>query len=508
MDIETASLEAYQYYMRHLELGQLGRHSAAIRDLDASIALDSGFIPALRARLGVAVSGIDTAMARRLRSQIARNAGRASEFDRLEQELWDSYHSGQHERSMALARGLTRRYPRDPRGYAMLENILLSYGEFEEAERVAIAGLSLDSLAMRAGTGPCSQCKGFSSVIYMRCLQSDYDGAAAWAQRWITEQPDASPAWSYLAWTLSYARKTDSALAVMRRAVTLSGNELWAIDQYARMLLIARRYAAAESVITVMESRYPDEGLGHSADLRSLLAREHGRFRDANRIIQDMIERSPLSAFGTDVIRADNLRLMGDYAGAMRIYERSSHNGPQRSLPTIPGSARAFCWHHALAADALGATGDTSWLRAIADTLERACPRSYYARDWRLFHHVRGLIESRAGRHTEAELEFMQAVWTRVEGWSRTAVELAKARLALGRPRDAITALRTAYATRLDAMGRYVPISELDYWMVQAFAQAGEPDSARVYRGYVDQALKNAEPETRTRLSQPVAGTR
>ena len=501
MDIETASLDAYQHYMRHMELGQQGRHSAAIRDLDASIALDSGFIPALRARLSVAIAGTDTAMARRLRAQIERNAGRASEFDRLEQELWDSYFSGEHERSTALARGLVRRYPRDPRGYAMLENILLSYGAFDEAEQVAIAGLSLDSLAMRAGTGPCSQCKGFSSVIYMRWLKSDYDGAAEWAQRWITEQPDASSAWSYLAWTLSYAQKIDSALAVMHRAVTLSGNELWSLDQYARMLLIARRYAAAESVTTVMESLYRDEGLGHTADLRSLLARERGRFREANRIIDDMVTRSPLSAFGTEVIRADNHRYMGDYAGAVRIYESTSHSGPQRSLPTIPGSARTFCWHHALAADASGETADTNWLKAVADTLERACRRSYYARDWRLYHHVRGLIASRAGRHTEAELEFMQAVWTRIEGWSRTAVELAKARMALGRPRDAITALRTAYATRLDAMGRYVPISELDYWMAQAFAQAGNADSARVYRAYVDAALKNAEPETRARLA-------
>ena len=72
--------------------------------------------------------------------------------------------------------------------------------------------------------------------------------------------------------------------------------------------------------------------------------------------------------------------------------------------------------------------------------------------------------------------------------------------LALGRPADAIATLRTAYATRLDAMGRYVPISEVDYWMAKAFAQAGQPDSARVYSGYVDRAWANAEPGLRARL--------
>ena len=503
--VETSSLEAYQYYMRHLEEAQLGRHSVAVRNLDASIALDSAFIPALRARLSVAAGGNDTALARRLRAQIQRYADRATEFDRLEQELWDSYNSGEHERSAALARGLMRRYPRDPRTYQMLESILLSQGDFDEAESVAIAGLALDSLAMRAGRGPCAQCKGFSSVIYMRWLRGDYGGAAAWAQRWITEQPDAASAWSYLGWTLAYAQQTDSAVAVMRRALALSGNELWILDQVARVLLVARRYAAADSVIGQMERLHPGD-LGHPADLRALLAREHGRPREANRIIDALIARSPLDAFGTEVVRADNHRMMGDYDGAVRIYESSSHNGPQRTLPENPGSARAFCWHHALAADALGETGDTTWLRAVADSLEAACKRSYYARDWRLYHHVRGLIAARAGRHTEAELEFMQAIWVRIEGWSRTVVELAKARMALGRPRDAITALRTAYATRLDAMGRYVPISELDHWMAKAFAQAGERDSARVYTAYVERALQHAEPDIRARWGTAVIG--
>ena len=512
MDIETASLEAYQHYMRHLEHSQMGRHSAAIRALDASIALDSGFIPALRSRFGVGISANDTALARRLRLLIERHADRATEFDRMEQELWDSYHAGEHERSVALARGLIRRYPRDPRGYQMLENILLSQGNFDEAERVAIAGLSLDSLAMGAGSGPCSQCKGFSSIINMRWLKSDYHGAAAWAQRWINEQPDASPAWSYLAWTLSYAQKTDSALALMRRAVTLSGNEAWALDQFARILLVARRYAAADSVTTRMEALYHEAVEGQVADLRSLLARERGRPREAQRLIETLIARSPLSAYGTEVIRADNRRLMGDYPGAARIYESISHPGPLPAtiLTLPPANARAFCWHHALAADALGTVGDTNWLRAIADTLELACRRSFYGRDWRLYHHVRGLIATRAGRHADAELEFKQAVWTPVEGWSRTVVELAKARMALGRHRDAITTLRTAYATRLDAMARYVPISELDFWMARAFREAGEADSARVYSGYFERAWSNADPETRRQLemSSSISGLR
>jgi tetratricopeptide (TPR) repeat protein len=146
-------------------------------------------------------------------------------------------------------------------------------------------------------------------------------------------------------------------------------------------------------------------------------------------------------------------------------------------------------------------------LRAIADTLEAGCVRSYYGRDWRLYHHVRGLLAMRAGRYEEAEREFSQAVWAQVEGWSRTAVELARARLASGRPKEAIAALRTAYATRLDAMARYVPISELDFWMARAFTESGEADSARVYTEYVDRAWRNADPEFR-RVSSSIGAVK
>ena len=81
-------------------------------------------------------------------------------------------------------------------------------------------------------------------------------------------------------------------------------------------------------------------------------------------------------------------------------------------------------------------------------------------------------------------------------------MELANAQRALGRPADAIASLRSGYATRLDAMGRYVPISELDYWMALAFADAGRSDSARVYAQHVQHAWKDADPEVRRLLAR------
>jgi tetratricopeptide (TPR) repeat protein len=504
-DVETSSLEAYQHYIRSIENGRAGRITAAVRDLEASIALDSGFIPALRQRLGVAAGINDTVTVRKMRALIQRHSARASEFDRLEQELNDAYAAGEHERTDALARALVRRYPRDPRVYWAAVAMLSSHGAFEEAERVAIAGIRLDSLAMDAGSGPCSQCVGFHHIITLALQRWDFTAAANWARRWISEQPDAPSPWATLGLTYLYANKTDSALALQQRAITLSGNEMWALDAYTRMLLVTRRYAEAESVITRLAELHGDFARAEVADLRSLLAREHGRFREADRIILGLATGDPEQAWFVNLVHADNRKLLGDYAGASRAYERLVHgpSGDTQGVPHDAGAVRAYCWHHALAADALGPQADTAVLRGIADTLETGCKRSYYGRDWILYHHVRGLLAMRTGRYADADREFSQAIWARVEGWGRTAVELAKARMGLGRPQDAIAPLRQAYATRLDAMGRYVPISELDYWMSRAFAEAGQTDSARVYAGYVERAWRNADPEVRQRLPIP-----
>jgi tetratricopeptide (TPR) repeat protein len=205
-----------------------------------------------------------------------------------------------------------------------------------------------------------------------------------------------------------------------------------------------------------------------------------------------------------DLVRGNTLSRLGQYAAAESVYERHVHGpglSPAQPWPPNPWSARAFCWEHALLADALAPTGDTVRLLAIADSLERGCADSYFGRDWRLHHHVRGLVHSAAGRYAEAAEEFRRARWIVADGWSRTTVELAKAQLALGQAREAIATLESAYATPLDAMGRYVPRSELDYHMALAFKAAGMPDSAAVYAGFVRRAWKDADPEVRRLLA-------
>jgi tetratricopeptide (TPR) repeat protein len=420
----------------------------------------------------------------------------------MSQDAIDAFGAGERDRSEALAAAVVRRYPRDPRALRVLETVLGGHGQFDESERVVRAAIAVDSLAMEAGSGPCTPCLHLYSMVNLDWARGDWAGAAEWARRWIRLQPDAPSSWHALAWTYAYAQRPDSALQLLQRAMSLAGGEGWAIEQYARMLMIARRYAEAESTIVSMERSSRPEDREAAYDLRSLLQREHGNYRAANRTMDRYAVEFPASLGMVGMIRADNNRMLGNYAQAYQWYHETGHPGPPLPMPIPSGSARGFCWRHALAADAYSPTGDTVRLKALADTLERGCVRSFYFRDWALFHHVRGLVALQAGRYEEAERELKQAVFVRVEPWNRTIVALAQAQGALGRPRDALATLRIGYATRLDAMSRYVPISQLDFWSARMFAQAGEADSARVYADYVRSAWRDADPEIKKQLVQ------
>jgi len=174
-------------------------------------------------------------------------------------------------------------------------------------------------------------------------------------------------------------------------------------------------------------------------------------------------------------------------------------------LPTgigqVGDAARSFSWHHALEGDAIAPGGDTAYLRVLADSIEMVSARSYYERDARLHHHLRGLIAMRAERWDDAVRELQAARFGRA-GWTRTLVELARAELARGQPARAVAVLRDAYHELPDAMGRYAPRSELDYWMAVAFRRGGQADSAAVYARYVRDAWANAEPEARKLLAE------
>jgi predicted Zn-dependent protease len=103
---------------------------------------------------------------------------------------------------------------------------------------------------------------------------------------------------------------------------------------------------------------------------------------------------------------------------------------------------------------------------------------------------------------------FRRAMTSETEGYSRLNLQLARALLRLGRPREAIPVLERPLAGTLEAGNFYTTRAELQQTLARAFDAAGEPDSAAVYYRAVLRAWRHADPEfqpaiehTRARLS-------
>ena len=492
--IETRSPEAYRHFVRGMLASEAEQSGPAAREFDAAIQLDSQFVQAIRMRRSVAAWLGDTQSDRRLAALEARNEGRLSELERLTDELVDADSLGESSRADALSKRLLERFPHDPRSYSVRADLVAGHGRWAEAESVLVRELALDSLAMVAGDGPCTPCDVLWRLSRMRLALGDRVGAEASARRWIALQPDLPAAWRNLSATLAAVGKSSEAVDAGLHLVALSKDAPAAVD-FGRSMLAARRFDIVDSLVAAWRTSSDPVLADGVLDLTLMLHRERGEFEAS------LAETSTLSEMnGLSLVRADGLARVGRLAAARAIFEFAGHpKGSSRSGQLTPPEARGFSWGHALEADALIRAGDTTAARALADSILRAGNQSYYGRDKLLHHHVLGMLYFAQGRFADAERELRAAEWA-AGAWTRTNIELARAQSAQRHYADAITTLRDARLTALDAMGRYVPHSEIDWWLARTFAAAGQPDSAHVYAEYVRSAWRHADAAVRARL--------
>ncbi|MGE0554777.1 MAG: BTAD domain-containing putative transcriptional regulator [Gemmatimonadales bacterium] len=503
-EFETANPGAFEHFARFVRATDEGRPEAAIAALDAAIAADSGFVSALRERAMIAFPRGEQAVLQALLAAFERNASRATEYDRLMLASQAAFYGGQHSQSEALAEQLVAHYPRDPRALGWQLEVLILHGRWTDARTVIDRLLALDSTTVGADGLVCVPCRAYGNLVDVSLLLGDLPGAERAARRLTALAPHLTLGWDKLAVALTSLGRYDEALAAIERGKAIGGQIEWAVSQEVRIYMMTRDFERAEQAIRALRQEARPQLQPLALDLSMMLARERGRYR-ASIATYDSLER--LGERELRLVAANGLGRIGEYRRARALYDAPPpvatppNRAGLRAVSLVGDIARAFSWQRALEADAIAPSRDTVRLRRIADSLEQLSRLSYYGRDWRLHHHVLGLLLAIEERHEAAASEFKAARWGTLT-WTRPHAEEAKSLLASGRPDEAIDALRVASASHLEAMGRYLPRSELDFLMALAFRQAGRVDSSRVYEAYVRKAWADADPEVRALLGQ------
>jgi hypothetical protein len=121
-------------------------------------------------------------------------------------------------------------------------------------------------------------------------------------------------------------------------------------------------------------------------------------------------------------------------------------------------------------------------------------PVSGLWRDWRLHHHVRGLLALTRRDTAEATRQFALAISSPNFGYTRSNYELAGALLSLGRPREAVATLQVALRGAVDGGNLYITRTELHERLARAWEAAGGSDSAAVHYDLVARHWEHADP--------------
>jgi hypothetical protein len=176
---------------------------------------------------------------------------------------------------------------------------------------------------------------------------------------------------------------------------------------------------------------------------------------------------------------------------------------PPLVLPAVAARRRAWCL--TLAATAWAAAGDTTRLAALADSVAANGRLSGFGRDQKLAPYVHGLLYAARRDYAAAESAFRAALYSPTDGYTRVNLALARVLRAERRPADAVPVLRAALRAGLEGSNYYVTRTELQDALADAFAAAGQADSARVYRARVAAAWAHADAPSPLRAARRVS---
>jgi tetratricopeptide (TPR) repeat protein len=397
----------------------------------------------------------------------------------------------------ALAREFARRYPTDPDAHRTLGGALFAAGDWAGSAAAFERSIAIDSAAGATASSYCRVCGTFGGLVTTYMWWDSAAAAERTARRLIVLRPEEAGGWLLLMEPLLRQGRRAEAEAAGARATALAAVPLNHRALLDRDLIRAGRSDELEARLVGELGDAKAEEAGERPWLLVFSLRNQGRLREAERLAGERIvpgvasrAPGPPDRFSLGII---SLERGQPYASKRRFLDLVVSDRLLADPPAV--KARSIAFHFTLAGTALAAAGDTTGVRALADSVERIGANTTFGRDSRLPYFLRGLLLQRANRHAEAVDAFRRALFSSTDGYTRTNLELASSLMALRRYDEAIAILRPALRGGVDGSNTYVTHTELRFALAHAYEGAGQRDSAAAQYALVERAWRRADPE-------------
>jgi DNA-binding SARP family transcriptional activator len=495
-EVSTRSVEAYRAYEAGVRRWFVGDRRAAEGLFREALEADSTFAMAAYYYAVSEVFGDRHEAFRRMRRAVDL-AARASDRERLLiLAAWAFLNSSP--RISAYADTLIVRYPDELEGHYYRGQGAINAGDFARAREALTRVVERDSLGYRPELSRCLPCDALQLLTSSYASVDSQAVGNEYIRRWTRHQPFSAYAWRTMAvgWVFR-AGFDDSVQAAWRRADSLEPGSFANRLHLGYIRFRQERYTEAELIYRVETETGPiDHQLGARWQLANLL-RTLGRWREALAQVGEYRRemRRSAGAAGTQYTRLLEAQILweaGHPRTAVHLFDSLAHDTPPGVDPAYVARHRIWSWVHM--SNALAALGDTTPLQRIADSMQVLGPVSGLWRDWRLHHHVRGLLAQARHDTAEAARQFALAISSPNFGYTRSNYELAGALLALGRPRDAVATLQAALRGAIDGGNLYITRTELHERLAKAWEAAGGRDSAATHYALVARHWDRADP--------------
>ena len=491
----TRSAVASRFYEEGLRAYRAGDAIAARRLSLAALREDSSF--AMAAYLASLVSEHPEF---EMRQRALRLAANATERERLT-IVTDLLSSDMDPSALAVAEDAARRYPDEP-GIVRAVGIARFHsgdwaGAVEAFERtIALAG-DLDP----GDRERCLSCETLGRLSEAYGWWDSLPAVERTARRWLQVYPKDQWPLGLLAMVAARRGDSASALANLRAHVaTAPGHR--SKDHELAVLLTLELYDQVEQDVRPLLGSAREDVSGPGRWMLFIALRNQGRMRDAELLLRTgrVDSTAPPPTVPRSFDQNDALIALegGNPRRAAELFDRIRSTSHQ---PAPGQTARWRAWNSLLMGTALAAAGDTASVRELIDTVQYWGERSLYGRDRKAHHFLRGLLHASAGRDEDAVASYRAAIHSWSFGYTRVNYELAGALLRLGRPGEAILALRPALRGSVDASNLYITRTELHAMLARAFDLAGQPDSASAHYRAVLRAWRRADPQFHPRRS-------